>query len=422
MSHHVCLYFQVHQPYRLRDLRITEIGAEGVTYFDDEKNRAVTRTVAEKCDLPTNALLLELIHKYPGFLVAFSISGVFLEQCILYGKDVLDSFRALAATGNVEFLAETYYHSLSCLTSLPEFCDEVAQHVRTMEEHFGQTPTVFRNTELVYSNELAQIARLMGFQGILAEGADHILQGRTPNNPLRPPRFRLPAPMERTVRGHRPLELRARDIVVLLKNYKLSDDIAFRFSDRTWSGYPLHADRFADWIKESPGDFVNLFMDYETFGEHQWADTGIFEFLKHLPGAWHDRRIETVTPSDVIRAWKRKPLEVYDAHTYISWADLERDLSAWLGNRIQDAALKAVYALEPQVKEAQDPELLATWRKLLASDHLYYMCTKYWSDGDVHKYFSPYDSPYEAYRRFSHALCDLKLRLAAQAAQLTMDN
>jgi len=407
----VCLYFQVHQPYRLRDLRITEIGSEGLAYFDTERNRAIFRKIADKCYLPANALLLDLLRNYPDFSVAYSISGVFLEQCEEYGTDVLDSFKALAATGKVEFLAETYYHSLSSVKSVGEFAEQVRLHVDAMERTFGQRPSVFRNTELIYSNELAQMARMMGFSGILAEGADHVLDGRNPNDPFRPPAFRLPAPIERAIRAARPLPLRARDITILLKNYKLSDDVAFRFSDKSWVQFPLSAKTFTDWIAGSAGHCVNLFMDYETFGEHQWADTGIFDFLRRLPELWQERGIRAVTPSLAIREWKAEVTPVFDAHTCISWADIERDLSAWLGNRIQNAAADGLYALESDVKRSGNPELLRLWRLLQTSDHFYYMCTKYWADGDVHKYFSPYESPYEAYRRFSHALHDLRQRL-----------
>ncbi|TSC79166.1 MAG: alpha-amylase/alpha-mannosidase [Candidatus Peregrinibacteria bacterium Gr01-1014_25] len=409
----VCFYFQVHQPYRLRDLRITDIGREDTEYFDDEKNRAVFRKVAEKCYLPTNRLLLDMLAADPDFAVSFSLSGVFLDQCKEYGEDVLDSFRALAATGRVEFLAETDAHSLSYLGSLEEFCLQVRSHVEKIQRLFGCTPTVFRNTELVYCNDLAHVARLLGFRGILAEGADAILDGKTPNVPYAPPRFRLPAQRERVIRTHRPHVRPSTDITILLKNYRLSDDIAFRFSNRSWAGFPLYADTFADWVAQSEGHSVNLFMDYETFGEHQWADTGIFDFLRSLPAAFRSRGIATRTPSQVIDDWRphRNKTGTFDAHACISWADMERDLSAWLGNDIQHAAFTAVYALEGAVRASGDPDLIEAWRRLQTSDHLYYMCTKYWNDGDVHKYFSPYESPYEAYRRFSHALEDLRLRL-----------
>ncbi len=408
----VCFYFQVHQPYRLRDLRITDVGEmHGETYFDDEKNRAIFRKVAEKCYLPTNALMLALIRKYPHFKIAYSLSGVFLDQCTEYGQDVLDSFKALADTGNVEFLAETYEHSLSCLFSLDEFCEQVKRHMLMIEHLFGQRPHIFRNTELVYSNEIAQVVRLMGFRGILAEGADHILSGRSPNELYAPPAFRLPLDAERTIRSHRVHSRPEREIRLLLKNYRLSDDIAFRFSNRSWSHYPLHADTFAQWVRSSGGHTANLFMDYETFGEHQWADSGIFDFLSALPQMFERAGIVTKTPSETITSWGKRKSETIDAHNHVSWADIERDLSAWRGNHLQEAALAGIYGLEKEVKAVGDPKLLETWRRLLTSDHFYYLCTKYWADGDVHKYFSPYESPYEAYRRYSHALADLRMTL-----------
>ncbi|TSD00122.1 MAG: alpha-amylase [Candidatus Peregrinibacteria bacterium Greene1014_49] len=412
----ICLYFQVHQPYRLRDLRIGDVGTMDLQYFDCEKNRSVFRKVAEKCYLPANAVLLELLNAHPEFRIAFSISGVFIDQCKEYGEDVLESFRKLAQTGQVEFLAETYYHSLSSLTSLSEFLEQVSLHVRTIEEYFGQTPKIFRNTELIFRNELAHVARLMGFEGILAEGADRILGDRSPNMLFTPPKFRLSAAQERTIRKFRPFAKATKNIRILLKNYRLSDDVAFRFSDRSWIGFPLTAPRFTDWLVGSGGFTSNLFMDYETFGEHQWADTGIFDFLRALPKIWEERGIATRTPSETINAWNKskQPTECFDAHEFVSWADHERDLSAWQGNTIQVAALQALHALEKPVKATEDPKLIDAWRRLQTSDHFYYMCTKYWSDGDVHKYFSPYESPYEAYRRFSHALCDLRQMLKSR--------
>jgi len=448
MPPRICLYFQIHQPYRLRDLRITEIGkGKTMDYFDHDKNRSVFRKVAEKCYLPANRLMLSLLQKYPDFQIAYSLSGVFLDQCEEYGQDVLESFQRLAKTGRVEFLAETYYHSLSSIQDTEEFCEQTTLHIRKIEDLFGMTPTVFRNTELIYSNELAQTARLMGFKGILAEGTDHLLQGRSANLPYTPPRFRLPRRKEMLIARHRPLPQRSENISVLLKNYRLSDDVAFRFSDKSWVGFPLNAETFTDWLLGDGGHSVNLFMDYETFGEHQWEDTGIFEFLRTLPRIWQERGMKCATPSQVIEQWyennraevgqsptgRRSPegestplrekraherktagftlMPVYDAHNVISWADTERDLSAWQGNQIQTSALKAIHALGPLVKATGNPDLLRIWRKLQTSDHFYYMCTKYWNDGDVHKYFSPYDSPYEAYRRYSHALCDLRQRI-----------
>jgi alpha-amylase len=412
MARNVCFYFQVHQPYRLRDIRITEIGQGEPRYFDDERNRTIFRKVAEKCYLPANALLLELLHQHPERSIAFSLSGVFLDQCEEYGSDVLESFRALVQTGKVELLAETEAHSLAAIRSLPEFCRQVQCHVQRLHALFGVTPRVLRNTELIYNNEIAQVARLMGFRGILAEGADHILQGRICNDLYLPPTFRLSRAQEATIRRYRPCAEASKTIAILLKNYRLSDDVAFRFSNRSWSGWPLMADTYADWVAASPGHSVNLFMDYETFGEHQWADTGIFDFLRSLPKAFEERGVRMCSPSQVIDSWDpRRSKDTFDAHACISWADLERDLSAWLGNQIQHAAMESAFGPETDVYTSGDDDLIWLWKRLLTSDHFYYMCTKYWNDGDVHKYFSPYDSPYEAYRRYSHALCDLQHRL-----------
>lgn len=418
MSHSpsICFYFQVHQPYRLRDLRIGEIGEmKGQGYFDEEKNRAIFRKVAEKCYLPANKLMLKLLRKHPHFSIAYSLSGVFLDQCREYGPDVLESFRALADTGRVEFLGETYYHSLAYLSSLEEFCTQVKRHSKTIEELFGIKPKMFRNTELIYCNELAHVVRHLGFKGILAEGADHVLHGKSPNVPFSPPAFDLPEASKRIIAKHRVHPKPQKDIKVLLKNYRLSDDVAFRFSDRNWIGFPLHADTFTHWLTASGGHSVNLFMDYETFGEHQWADTGIFSFLEALPDQWDRSHVATLTPSQVIDAWGDRPCETLDVHNYMSWADMERDLSAWRGNHLQESLFTRMYALEPKIKKTKNPELLETWRKLQTSDHFYYLCTKFWSDGDVHKYFSPYDSPYEAYRRLSHALEDLSLAVSDSA-------
>lgn len=407
ISPSVCFYFQVHQPFRLRDLRVTDIG-EGGNYFDDEKNKAIFRKVAEKCYLPTNALLLKLLKKNKDFRAAFSLSGVFLDQCREYGPDVLESFQKLAATGQVEFLAETYYHSLSSLFSLEEFCQQVEKHTEAIKKLFKIKPTTFRNTELVYSNEIAEVARLLGFKAILAEGADRVLEGRNPNVVYTPPKFTLSRESQRIIARHRIHAVSVKTMRTLLKNYQLSDDIAFRFGAAHRSNTPLTADTFAGWVTQSHGSSVNLFMDYETFGEHQWADTGIFQFLEALPSAFATHGISVATPSHTAAKYGKGKLAVLDAHAPVSWADTERDLSAWRGNHLQEAALSGIYALENAVKKLKNPEMLDIWRKLQTSDHFYYLCTKYWADGDVHKYFSPYESPYEAYRRFSHALEDFR--------------
>lgn len=388
----VCFYFQVHQPYRLRKYTFFDIGKSHF-YFDDTANAGIMRKVAHKCYLPTNQLLLELIKKYQGrFRIAYSISGVAIEQMRRYSPETLESFKRLAETGSVEFLCETYFHSLSFLYSHEEFKRQVSAQKLLIQSLFNYTPTTFRNTELIYSNDVARVVADLGFQTVVCEGADHVLGWRSPNfvyTPMGTDRIRL-----------------------LLKNYRLSDDIAFRFSNRGWSEYPLTTDKFAHWVHALQGnaDTVNLFMDYETFGEHQWADTGIFDFLRHLPEhLFRHPDFEFLTPGEVSQRFA--PVAALDIPHYISWADLERDLSAWNGNHLQRDALERVYHLEPRVYHTQNSDLIHTWQTLLTSDHFYYMCTKWFSDGDVHKYFNPYDNPYDAYINFQNILSDFELQL-----------
>ncbi len=386
----VCFYFQVHQPYRLRPFTIFETGND---YFDDFKNNEILRKVAGKCYLPANALMLDLIERYAGqFKIAYSITGVLLEQLRQAAPEVLLSFQWLAETGCVEFLAETYYHSLSSLFSPDEFAHQVQMHVETIEQLFGQTPRVFRNTELIYNDVLAERIEQMGsFDAILAEGVDTVLGYRSCNYIYRP-------------NGCRRLKL-------LLKNYRLSDDIAFRFSNRRWNQWPLCAETFARWINAVNGNgfAVNLFMDYETFGEHQWEDTGIFEFLRKLPEEiLRHPDNDFKTPSQVASAYEA--VGTIDVPHPISWADTERDISAWLGNALQQNAIAELYQLEQRVKQTGDAALLSDWRKLQISDHFYYMCTKYFADGDVHKYFNPFNSPYDSYINFMNVMDNLKTR------------
>ncbi|HSZ57351.1 MAG TPA: glycoside hydrolase family 57 protein [Tepidisphaeraceae bacterium] len=387
----VCFYFQVHQPFRLRRYSVFDTDRN---YFDEFKNTEICRKVAERCYLPANQVLLDAIRTHEGrFRIAYSMSGVAIEQLQLHAPEVIDSFHELNSTGCVEFLDETYYHSLAFLYSREEFRAQVEKHRRLMKKLFNQEPRVFRNTELIYNNDLAHFVSHMGYDAILAEGADQVLGARGPNYVYRPP--------------HAPR------LKLLLKNYRLSDDIAFRFSNRAWEQWPLTAEKFAQWVNQINGNgfLCNLFMDYETFGEHQWAETGIFDFLKHLPGeimrASHDNHF--LTPSQVIDTYE--PAGEIDVPHMISWADTERDLSAWLGNAMQSNALHELYKLEGALKEKGDETLLADWRKITTSDHFYYMCTKYWSDGDVHKYFSPYESPYDSYINFMNVLDNIQTRL-----------
>jgi len=389
----ICFYFQVHQPLRLRHYTVFDKDDQ---YFDDYKNAFICRKVANKCYLPANRLLLDIIRRYDGrFKIAYSITGVLLEQLLSFSPEVMSTFDALAETGCVEFLAETYYHSLSFLYSRVEFVEQVNKHVETIEHLFGQRPRVFRNTELIYNNDLAALVESMGcFDAIITEGADHILGFRSPNFLYRP-------------KGCKKLKL-------LLKNYSLSDDIAFRFSNRDWSQWPLTADKFAGWINNINGNVVNLFMDYETFGEHQWEDTGIFDFMRHLPEqVLKNPNNDFKTPSEIVQSFQ--PVDTIDVPHLISWADIERDLSAWLGNAMQSNAIHELYRLEKEIKKAGDKKIIADWQKLQTSDHFYYMCTKYFADGDVHKYFNPYDSPYDSYINFMNILDNLQSRCSRQA-------
>ncbi len=389
----VCLYFQVHQPRRLRRFSIFDRGHE---YFDGRTNREIIQKVAQRAYLPANAVLYELLKRFEGrFRVAFSITGVVLDQFKEHAPDVLKSFQKLASTGAVEFLAETYYHSLAFLYARDEFAEQVRMHGKLVHELFGQKPHVFRNTELIYNNEVARAAADLGFSVVLCEGADHILGVRPPTFVYAPPH--LPS------------------VKLLLKNYRLSDDIAFRFSDRGWCEWPLTAEKYANWVHQVNGNgyVVNLFMDYETFGEHQWAETGIFEFLRFLPGeilklSDNDFR----TPSECAQVYSSSG--DYDVPHMISWADAERDLSAWLGNAMQSNALHELYRLEPRVKETGDELLLSDWRHLQTSDHFYYMSTKHFADGAVHKYFNPYDTPYDAFINFMNVLDNLRGRVTGK--------
>ena len=398
----ICFYFQVHQPMRIKKYRFFDIGNDH-NYFNDQSatnlnNLKILKKVADKCYLPANQTLLEMINRHPEFKISFSFSGVFLEQLETSMPEVLASFQELVATGNVEILDETYYHSLSFLYSPEEFKYQVEKHRKMIQRLFGLVPRAFRNTELIYNNDLARVVEEMGYKVILAEGADHVLGWRSPNFLYRP-------------QGLDKIKL-------LVKNYKLSDDIAFRFSEKSWKEHPLTAEKFARWVAEhnGSGEVINLFMDYETFGEHQWADTGIFEFLRHLPSELaRQSDIDFVTPSEA--AARYRPVGELDAPHFVSWADTERDLSAWLSNDMQREAMEKIYALEGEIKNINDERLLEDWRRLQTSDHFYYMCTKWWNDGDVHKYFNPYDSPYDAFIAFINALNDVRLRSQNLAAK-----
>lgn len=388
----VCFYFQVHQPFRLRRFRFFDIG-KGVGYFDDSANRSIMNKVAEKCYLPANSLLLKLIKRYDGELkVAFSISGTALEQFEQYSPRVLDSFRELVETGCVELLSETYYHTLSSIVGTADFEHQVGKHQKKITALFGVTPAVFRNTEFLYSDRIGARVGAMGFRAILTEGAEKVLGTRSPNvlyaHPNDP------------------------SLTLLLRNYRRSDDIAFRFSNKGWEEWPLTVEKYVAWLNRTPqtDEVINLFMDYETFGEHQWASTGIFDFLGMLPDAiLKTNQLRFAAPSEV--ATRRTPIGALSVPSNLSWADTERDLSAWLGNGMQDDAFDKVYALSKKVNLLNDEAIRSVWGKLQSSDHFYYMCVKQHSDGEVHRYFNHFGSPFEAYITYMNVLTDFEARV-----------
>jgi len=397
----ICFYFQVHQPFRYRRYRFFDIGNDHY-YYDDYANESILRKVADRCYLPANKLMLELIKKHKGqFKIAYSISGLALEQFELYVPEVIDSFKALAETGCVEFLSETYSHSLVSLKNNELFKKQIIDHDLLIEKYFGQKPTVFRNTELIYSDEIGEVVAEMGYKAMLTEGARHILGWKSPNflyvNSINP------------------------RLKVLMRNFKLSDDLAFRFSNQGWNEYPLTAEKFVGWLKALDKDEIcNIFLDYEAFGEHQAADTGIFTFLENLPDAvFENSDITFATPSEIVNNFQ--PVSLVSVPHPISWADEERDLSAWLGNELQDEAFNKLYELADRMTRVTDIAMIKDWNYLQASDHFYYMCTKFFSDGEVHKYFNPYESPYEAFINYMNVLSDFKIRLNSYVPESKSD-
>ena len=398
----ICFYFQVHQPFRFRRYRFFDIGNDHY-YYDDYSNESILNKVAQKCYLPANALMLDLIQKHKGkFKIAYSISGIAMDQFRLYAPEVLESFKKLADTGQVEFLAETYAHSLSSLKGKEEFQRQVKAHSELISEHFGQVPKVFRNTELIYSDEIGAMVAAMGYKAMLTEGAKHVLGWKSPNylycNAINP------------------------KLKLLLKNFKLSDDIAFRFSNKGWPEYPLTAEKYVEWLNQVPDneEVINLFMDYETFGEHQWKETGIFDFLKALPETVINQSPFTFsTPSEVAR--KLQVVSAVNVPNAISWADEERDLTAWLGNELQNEAFEKLYSLGEKVYASGDDAIKQDYAYLQVSDHFYYMSTKFFSDGEVHSYFNPYDTPYDAFINYMNVLSDFEIRVNA-ASQAHVDN
>lgn len=393
----IVLYLHVHQPWRVRDYTVFDTASQH-NYFDNgtqshRDNQAIFEKVANKSYRPMNVVLQKLLDDHDDFKLSLSITGTFLDQAEQWAPDVIESFKRLVDTGRVEIVGETYHHSLAFFYSRSEFEHQVELHRQKIRDIFGVETTAFRNTELAYNDELAAWANDAGYKAILAEGWDPVLEWRSPNHVYRPP---------------------AADTTrLLMKNYRLSDDLAFRFSNKAWEHYPLHADTYTDWIQKSLGEdgtILNLFMDYETFGEHQWEDTGIFNFFASFVKNWldsPDTTFYTVTQA----AASEEPVGEISMSRTVTWADTERDLSAWLGNDMQHEILHHLYALERDVLKSDDAQLIDDWRRLTTSDHSYYMCTKWFTDGDVHAYFSPYDSPYDAFLYFMNVIRDLRYRL-----------
>lgn len=392
----IVLYLHMHQPYRVKHYSIFSVDHDHDYWTDKDwyagsNNERIFKKVAEKSYRPMLKQLGKLIETTDKFKFSLSMTGTFLEQAEEWAPDIIDSIRKLVKTGRVEIVNETYNHSLSFFVDRDEFEAEVRLHQDRVRELFGVETKVFRNTELAYNNDLAQWAESFGFKGIIAEGWDKILETRTPNKVYRPDG--------------------CNSIKLLTKNYRLSDDIAFRFSNKTWNEWPLTVDKYMRWLETAgnQGPVINLFMDFETFGENVWKDTGIFEFFNDLVLRWsNDSNHNFMTVSEACDSSISE--ETISMPWTVTWADTERDLSAWLGNSMQHEALKAIYDLKEGVLASKDEDLIADWRRLLTSDHLYYMSTKHLNDGGVHQYFSPYDSPFDAFLYFMNAVRDVRGR------------
>jgi alpha-amylase len=388
------MYFEVHQPMRLNRFSVFNIGSDASpsNYFNNKLNHEIFEKVAKKCYIPTNNLLLNLVNEFDGkFRISFSLTGTFVEYCEKFMPSVIDSFKKLFATGAVDMIEETYFHSLSGLyDDLDEFEEQIMMHRQMIKRLFNYEPEVFRNTEAIYDNRIAKKIADMGYKGIITEGTDKILGWRSSNY------------VYRAINS---------DIKVLLRNYSLSDDIGFRFSSRHWPGFPLTADKYANWMSRCEGDLINLFIDYETFGEHHWTETGIFEFLSHLPNeALKHEQLDFITVSEAVDRYQ--PVGVIDVPWAISWADADRDVSTWLGNDMQFACFNELKDIGKKLKKRGDEELLNVWRRLQTSDHLYYVSTKGLEDGDVHAYFSHYDGPYDGFINYMNVLQDLKQKIS----------
>lgn len=401
----IVFYLQIHQPKRVRPYSIFDIGERHdyfASYEERTDNRAIFSKVAHKSYYPMTALLKRLIADVPNFSVNLSISGVFLEQCEEYDPALLNDLKELVATGRVELAAETYFHTLAFFYSTFEFEKQVKMHEEAMQRHFGITPTVFRNTELAYNNDLGRWVEEAGYKAVLTEGWDPVLNWRSSHS--------LYSPMGAT------------KAALFLKDYRLSDDLAFRFSNRQWSEWPLSAEKYKGWIDALPEEekLINLFMDFETFGEHQWADTGIFDFIEEFFHKWCDSGNRAATFTQALET--HRVHDQLDMPGTVTWADNERDLSAWTGNAMQQEAVRALYALEDGVLRTGDDELVHDWRLLQTSDHLYYLSTKWFDDGNVHAYFSPYSSPYDGFLCYLNAIRDIRYRVFEHGERRPADN
>jgi len=381
----ISLYFQVHQPFRLRRFSFFEEESDPwKRYFDHDKNEKIFRRVASKCYYPTNEVILDLIERTDGqFRATFSLTGTFIDQAELYEPEILESFRDLVKTGAVEMLDETYYHSFAALWDWEEFKEQVSLHRKKIWEIFRVRPEAFRNTEGLFFNELAKELEKMGYKGAVVEGADRVLGWRSPNYAYNPA---------------------GSSIKILPRNYRLSDDVGFRFASSDWKEFPLTAEKYAAWLKTSGEDVIGIFMDYETFGEHMWPVTGIFEFLKAFPSEVFKNRMDFVTVSEAFEKYPARDELNYDPP--VTWADMDRDLSAWLANELQWAAFNKMKALKKLVEDVNDPKITYIWRLLQTSDHFYYMSLKYNKDGDIHAYFrnEAFETPYDAFTTYMNTL------------------
>ncbi|MBR3332598.1 glycoside hydrolase family 57 protein [Candidatus Saccharibacteria bacterium] len=392
----ICLYLHIHQPIRYREYSIFDV-ANDSNYFNDsynsrQSNERIFKKVAEKSYHPMLDLLEANIKKYPGFKVSFSITGTWIEQAEKWDNSLIEQIRRMVNTGQIEIIGETYYHSLAFFYNLEEFEEQVKKHDTKIHELFGVHPKIFRNTELAYNDNLAHWADEKGYKGILAEGWDKVLGWRSSNHIYRP--------------------YGCKNLKLLLKNYRLSDDIAFRFSNRSWSEWPLTVPKYINWLDLDclRGNLINLFMDFETFGEHQWKDTGIFEFMNNLIPEWlsaYENKFVTASEACDLE----EPVDEISMPETVTWADTERDLSAWLSNSLQHSAMDTLYGMRSDILASNDEKLISDWHKMTTSDHPYSMCTKYWNDGDVHAYFSAYASPYESFMYFMNVMRDIEYRL-----------